>query len=75
MTISKGRPVLSRFGILSATFMVALYVILLLSLVAVLGTAGVLYLRVRRQLRASDDALRQTLREVEEERRPTTIGQ
>jgi len=55
--------------------MFALYVILLLSLLAVLGTAGVLYLRVRRQLRASDTALRQALQEVEEERRPTTIGQ
>ncbi len=55
--------------------MVALYVILLLSLIAVLGTAGVLYLRVRRHLRASDAALRQTLQEVEEEHRPTTIGQ
>ncbi len=55
--------------------MVALYVILLLSLLAVLGTAGVLYLRVRRQLRASDGVLRQALKEVEEEHRPTTIGQ
>ncbi|MDP9264291.1 MAG: hypothetical protein M3O85_08240 [Acidobacteriota bacterium] len=56
--------------------MVTLYVILLLSLVAVLGTAGVLYLRVRRHLRASDTALRQALQEVkEEEHRPTTIGQ
>lgn len=55
--------------------MVALYVILLLSLLAVLGTAGVLYLRVRRQLRGSDAVLRQTLQEVEEEHRPTTIGQ
>ncbi len=55
--------------------MTALYVILLLSVLAVLGTAGVLYLRVRRQLRASDTALRRTLREVEEERRTTTIGQ
>ena len=54
--------------------MLALYVILLLSLVAVLGTAGVLYLRVRRQLRASDAALREALKEVEEER-TTTIGQ
>jgi len=54
--------------------MAALYVILLLSLAVVLGTAGVLYLRVRRQLRASDAALRQALQEVEEERRPTTIG-
>ena len=52
----------------------ALYVILLLSLLAVLGTAGVLYVRVRRQLRASDVALREALQEVEEERRPTTIG-
>ena len=65
----------SRFGILSATFMLALYVILLLSLAAVLGTAAVLYLRVRRQLRASDAALREALQEVEEERRSTTIGQ
>lgn len=55
--------------------MVALYVILLLSLLAVLGTAGVLYLRVRRQLRASDTILRNALSEVEEERRTTTIGQ
>ena len=55
--------------------MVALYLILSLSLVAVLGTTAVLYLRVRRQLRASDAALRQALREVEEEHRPTTIGQ
>jgi hypothetical protein len=55
--------------------MVALYLILLLSLLAVLGTAGALYLRVRRQLRASDVALRQALEEVQEERRPTTIGQ
>ena len=54
--------------------MLALYVILLLSLVAVLGTAGVLYLRVRRQLRASDAALREALKEVEQER-TTTIGQ
>lgn len=53
--------------------MLALYVILLLSLVAVLGTAGVLYLRVRRQLRASDAALREALKEVEEQR--TTIEQ
>jgi len=55
--------------------MLALYVILLLSLVAVLGTAAVLYLRVRRQLRASDAVLCKALQEVEEERRPTTIGQ
>jgi hypothetical protein len=55
--------------------MLALYVILLLSLLAVLGTAGVLYLRVRGQLRASDAALREALQEVEEERRTTTIGQ
>ena len=55
--------------------MVALYVILLLSVLAVLGTAGVLYLRVRRQLRGSDAALREALKEVEEEHRPTTIGQ
>lgn len=55
--------------------MVALYVILLLSLLAVLGTAGVLYLRVRRQLRASDTVLRPALQEVEEEHRPTTLGQ
>ena len=55
--------------------MVALYVILLLSVVAVLSTAAVLYLRVRRQLRASDTALRQALQEVEEERRTTTVGQ
>ncbi len=55
--------------------MVALYLILLLSMLAVLGTAGVLYLRVRRQLRASDTALRDALQEVEEEQRPTTIGQ
>ena len=55
--------------------MLALYVILLLSLAAVLGTAAVLYLRVRRQLRASDAALREALQEVEEERRSTTIGQ
>lgn len=55
--------------------MVALYVILLLSVLAVVGTAGVLYLRVRRQLRASDTALREALQEVEEERRTTTIGQ
>ena len=55
--------------------MVALYVILLLSVLAVVGTAGVLYLRVRRQLRASDGALREALNEVEEERRSTTIGQ
>ena len=54
--------------------MLALYVILLLSLVAVLGTAGVLYLRVRRQLHASDAALRASLKEVEEQR-TTTIGQ
>jgi len=51
--------------------MVALYLILLLSVLAVLGTAGVLYLRVRRQLRASDAALRQALKEVEEEHRST----
>jgi hypothetical protein len=55
--------------------MVTLYLILLVSVLAVVGTAGVLYLRVRRQLRASDTALRQTLQEVEEEHRPTTIGQ
>jgi hypothetical protein len=55
--------------------MVTLYLILLLSVLAVLGTAGVLYLRVRRHLRASDTALRQTLKEVEEEHRSTTIGQ
>lgn len=55
--------------------MLALYVILLLSLVAVLGTAGVLYLKVRRQLRASDAVLREALHEMEEEHRPTTIGQ
>ncbi len=55
--------------------MVALYVILLLSVLAVLGTAGVLYLRVRGQLCASDDALRQALKEVEAEHRTTTIGQ
>jgi hypothetical protein len=55
--------------------MLALYVILLLSLVAVLGTAGVLYLRVRRQLRTSDEALRETLEQIEKEQRPTTIGQ
>jgi hypothetical protein len=54
--------------------MLALYVILLLSLAAVLGTAGVLYLRVRQQLRASDAALRAALKEVEEQR-TTTIGQ
>ena len=55
--------------------MVALYVILLLSVLAVVGTAGVLYLRVRRQLRASDTVLREALKEVEEEHRTTTIGQ
>ena len=55
--------------------MVALYVILLLSVLAVVGTAGVLYLRVRRQLRASDAVLREALKEVEEEHRTTTIGQ
>ena len=55
--------------------MVALYVILLLSVLAIVGTAGVLYLRVRRQLRASDTALRQALQEVKEEHRSTTIGQ
>ena len=55
--------------------MVVLYVILLLSVLAILGTAGVLYLKVRRQLRASDAALREALHEVEEEHRTTTIGQ
>ena len=55
--------------------MTTLYVILVLSVLAVVGTAGVLYLRVRRQLRASDAALRGALKEVEEEQRTTTIGQ
>ena len=54
--------------------MVALYLILLLSFLVLVGTAGALYLRVRRHLRASDAALREALKEVEEQR-TTTIGQ
>ncbi len=52
--------------------MVALYVILLLSVLAVVGTAGVLYLRVRRLAKASESQFRRALEEVPEPHDPET---
>lgn len=48
--------------------MLALFIILLLSMIAILGTTIALYLRVRRQLQASETALREALHELEHER-------
>jgi len=45
-----------------------LFIILLLSMAAILGTTLVLYLRVRAHLRASETALREALVELEQER-------
>jgi pilus assembly protein TadC len=53
--------------------MLALFIILLLSLVAILGTTIALYLRVRRQLKASETALREALHELEHERESTKV--
>jgi len=48
--------------------MKVLFGVLLLSLCAVLGTTVALYLRVRRQLQASETALRRALNDLEHER-------
>jgi hypothetical protein len=53
--------------------MLALFIILLLSLVTILGTTIALYLRVRRQLQASETALREALHELEHERESTKV--
>lgn len=53
--------------------MTVLYVILVLSTVAVLWAVIATALRVRRQLRASETALRKALDEIEEERKVTRI--
>jgi len=45
-----------------------LFGLLLLSLCTVLGTTIALYLRVRRQLQASETALRRALNDLEHER-------
>lgn len=45
-----------------------LFVILLLSLGTILGTTIALYLRVRRQLHASETALRRALNDLDHER-------
>jgi hypothetical protein len=45
-----------------------LFGVLLLSLCTVLGTTIALYLRVRRQLQASETALRRALTDLEHER-------
>ncbi len=52
-------------------FMTFLYVVLVLSVLALLGTAGAGYLRVRRELRTSDPALREFLQTLEQERELT----
>lgn len=48
-----------------------LFILLLFSLFAVLGATIAAYLRVRRQLRASETALRAALDELEQERHHT----
>ena len=45
-----------------------LFVVLLASICAVLGTTIALYIRVRKQLQASETALREALHELEHER-------
>jgi hypothetical protein len=45
-----------------------LFIILLLSMGAILGTTVALYIRVRKQLKASETALREALHELEHER-------
>jgi len=52
--------------------MKVLFGVLLLSLCAVLGTTVALYLRVRRQLQASETALRRALNDLEHEREHET---
>ena len=52
-------------------FMTFLYVVLVLSVLALLGTAAAGYLRVRRELRASDPVLREFLQTLEQERELT----
>ena len=56
--------------------MTILFVILLLAVGTVLGTTIALYLRVRRQLQASETALREALHELDElehERQSTKV--
>ncbi|HEV8524548.1 MAG TPA: hypothetical protein VGQ71_08615 [Terriglobales bacterium] len=50
-----------------------LYAILVLCTVAVLGVTLVIYCGVRRQMRASDTALRETLQAMEQDRETTRI--
>jgi len=50
-----------------------LYAILVLCTLAVLGVTLAIYWRVRRQIRASDTALRETLTAMEQERETTRI--
>lgn len=50
-----------------------LFAVLLLSLCAVFGTMIALYLRVRRQLQASETALRRALQDLEHERESTKV--
>ena len=52
-------------------FMTFLYAVLVLSVLALLGTAAAGYLRVRRELRTSDPALREFLQTLEQERELT----
>jgi hypothetical protein len=53
--------------------MTFLYVALALSAVLLLGAALGAYLRVRRQLYASDERLREALRELESRRQSTKV--
>ncbi|HTK94971.1 MAG TPA: hypothetical protein VL382_04975 [Terriglobales bacterium] len=53
--------------------MKALFALLLVSLCAVIGTTIALYLRVRRQLQASETALHKALHELEHERESTKV--
>lgn len=53
--------------------MTLLYALLLLSTVAVLGVAAAAYVRVRRQLKATETALMQALEELEQERHSTKV--
>ncbi len=50
--------------------MKALFIILVLSVGVTVVTAGALWWRLRRHLRRSDDALKNTLREIQPEHEP-----
>lgn len=57
----------------AAVSIYVLYAILVLCTLAVLGVTLAIYVRVRRQMRASDKALRETLHAMEQERETTRI--